>query len=409
VNERTGQAVAGKFEFTYRDATKRQIWQTAKGTTKADAKAERAAMVARLRLGERVERTNLTVAEVARQWVDRGVGQHGRWDESTRERYDRIVRCSIEASPDPRVPPVGAVKLTKLTVDRVAAWSQANERVLAPTTASLALIALNQVCKFALRRGWLADNPVARLQSGEKPRWRPTPVRVLEGADLARVLEHAGEHRPLIEFLAYTGLRINEALGLRWQDIDFDAGLIRVRHQLSRRRELKRPKTDAGQRDVVMASSITRLLRRRWLSSAYKASGDFVFCEPTGRALDYREVGEGFQAAVKAAGLQGHGRLTLHSLRHGFASLLIAKGLNVVFVSHQLGHAKPTTTLTVYAHLFDQAEHAAAARSALQASYEVVTGDRGNSGGNKHTTNMEGGPFRGLPFALVWPEWPDVS
>jgi integrase len=91
-----------------------------------------------------------------------------------------------------------------------------------------------------------------------------------------------------------------------------------------------------------------------------------------GRALDYRDVGEGFRRAVKAAGLHAPGKLTLHSLRHGFASLLIANGLNVVYVSRQLGHANPSVTLGVYAHLFDRADHAATARGALDASYEAM-------------------------------------
>ena len=59
----------------------------------------------------------------------------------------------------------------------------------------------------------------------------------------------------------------------------------------------------------------------------------------------------------------------MHSLRHTFASLLIANGLNVVFVSRQLGHANPTVTLSTYAHLFQQADHAATAREALETSY----------------------------------------
>ncbi len=67
-------------------------------------------------------------------------------------------------------------------------------------------------------------------------------------------------------------------------------------------------------------------------------------------------------------------QLSLHSLRHTFASLLIAKGLDVVFVSRQLGHASPATTLGVYAHLFDQVQHAATARAALEESYQTMTG-----------------------------------
>jgi integrase len=69
---------------------------------------------------------------------------------------------------------------------------------------------------------------------------------------------------------------------------------------------------------------------------------------------------------------------SLHSLRHAFASLLIAKGLNDMCVSRQIGHSSPTITLDVYAHLFEQADHATAAREALEASYAamVTTGGR---------------------------------
>src|SRR5437764_9203491 len=91
VDRESGKPVAGKYEFTYRDATGRQVWQTAKGDTKADAKAERAELVARMHLGERVERTALTVSEVARLWLERGTGPKGRWTRSTHERYARIV------------------------------------------------------------------------------------------------------------------------------------------------------------------------------------------------------------------------------------------------------------------------------------------------------------------------------
>ncbi len=70
----------------------------------------------------------------------------------------------------------------------------------------------------------------------------------------------------------------------------------------------------------------------------------------------------------------GQGRLSLLSLRHGYASLLIAKGLNVVFASRQLGHTKPATTLSIYGHLFERTEHAQAAREALEGSYAAMAG-----------------------------------
>lgn len=131
---------------------------------------------------------------------------------------------------------------------------------------------------------------------------------------------------------------------------------------------------------MILAPGIAKLLRERWLASAYKRPGDFVFANTLGPGLDYRDAGEAFRHAVKHAGLSAPGRLSLHSLRHGYASLLIAKGLNVVFVSRQLGHANPNITLEVYAHLFECADHGAAARDAIEASYAAMGGSRGVAG-----------------------------
>lgn len=65
---------------------------------------------------------------------------------------------------------------------------------------------------------------------------------------------------------------------------------------------------------------------------------------------------------------------SLHSLRHGYASLLISNGLNVVFVSRQLGHANANITLEVYAHLFARADHADTAKAALEANHVATLG-----------------------------------
>jgi integrase len=197
-----------------------------------------------------------TVGEAAHAWLARGRGQHGEWARSTRERYERVVRRHIEASPEPHLPPLGSLRLTDLTVDHVAEWSAANERVLAPTTAVIALISLKAVCRFAVRRGWMDKNPALDLEPGEKPRWTPGRVGILEGAPLARVLDQSGSYRPLFELLAFTGLRIGEALGLTWADVDFERDVLRVHRQLSRYREHARLKTEAGRRQIVLAPAM---------------------------------------------------------------------------------------------------------------------------------------------------------
>src|SRR5262245_22648667 len=81
----------------------------------------------------------------------------------------------------------------------------------------------------------------------------------------------SGAHRrrlpPLFELLAYTGLRIGEALGLRRCDMDLEMGVLRARQQLSRYRELKHLKTDSSRWEMVLAPAVTRLMREPWLAS----------------------------------------------------------------------------------------------------------------------------------------------
>jgi integrase len=129
----------------------------------------------------------------------------------------------------------------------------------------------------------VAENPVSRLESGEKRRWAPQKVAIIEGDDLARLLAHAGVFRPLFEVLAHTGLRIGGALGLTWADVDYNAGALRVHRQLSRRREHAPLKTPAGKREVILAPSVSKLLRERWLASSHKSPDDFIFSNTPGR------------------------------------------------------------------------------------------------------------------------------
>lgn len=97
-----------------------------------------------------------------------------------------------------------------------------------------------------------------------------------------------------------------------------------------------------------------------------------MFTNPRERGLNYRHVGDAFRHAVKDADLHAPGKLVIHSLRHTFASFLIASGLDVVFVSRQLGHAHPGITLQVYSHLFAARDHAESAHEALEASHSAI-------------------------------------
>jgi integrase len=124
--------------------------------------------------------------------------------------------------------------------------------------------------------------------------------------------------------------------------------------------------------------SLVRILREhkeRAFAAGVARPEHFVFASLAGGPLHYRNVvRRGLDKAVETAGLAegGKPKLRWHDLRHTAASLLISEGLNVAFVSRQLGHADPSITLKVYARLFDAAEHAQRASDALEASFGSI-------------------------------------
>lgn len=198
-------------------------------------------------------------------------------------------------------------------------------------------------------------------------------MRILSSEEIDAVLQMATPaHRNVLATAVFTGLRQSELLGLTWADVDLEAGIVCVRRQLDRGGGgYSEPKTPRAKRDVVLMPSLVTLLREHKLASAYSSPADPVFVTRTGRPLYYRNLIRGLRLALAKAGLDADGqpRLRFYDLRHTHASLLIAQGLNIVFISHQLGHASPSFTLDVYGGLFDRAEHARRARDRLEAAF----------------------------------------
>jgi hypothetical protein len=128
-----------------------------------------------------------------------------------------------------------------------------------------------------------------------------------------------------------------------------------VRHQLGRDGKRRPLKTAAARRDVILMSQLANELRKWRLASPYSSDGDLVFCSTAGKTIGHRNLtARGLEKAAKRPGLKG---VTFHVLRHTFASILIAKGHDPVFVYRRLGHANAAITPKVYAHLFDAERH----------------------------------------------------
>lgn len=225
---------------------------------------------------------------------------------------------------------------------------------------------ISAILSFALSRGYIATNPLHRLSRIEKPQQvARRKARRLSRDEVQRLCDAATpRYRPVIMMLAWTGLRVSEALALRWEDIDFEAKEILVRRQLDDKGRLKKPKTRAGVRTLPLLPILDCTLREHrkvQLALGLSSRQHLVFCSVRGKPLDRHNVrNKGIIAAAEKAGLHGEGEktVTTHDLRRTFIShLIVGLGLDPVRVKNIAGHSSVSVTLNTYADEFDKAMH----------------------------------------------------
>jgi integrase len=205
----------------------------------------------------------------------------------------------------------------------------------------------------------------------DAPRVKARELGILTPAQAQRVLESL-RGKPLypIAVLALaTGLRRGELLALRLQDVDLDAGHLRVEQALEETQRgglvFKSPKTRHGRRTVTLSPSTVAVLRehrkaqqeqRLALGLGKAPAGALLFAHWDGAPISPDVLTHQWANAMKKLGLKA----TWHSLRHYHASALIASGMDVLSISRRLGHGSPALTLNVYGHLFKPDDRAAA-------------------------------------------------
>ena len=338
------------------------------------ARSERQALVTAAEAGVAPVSPRLRFDTVAGRWLERfeakvAAGErHPRTLEAHRYHLDRHL-----------LPELGRRQIASITVDDVAELlHRLRGKACSAKTSASALATLESVMRFARRRGWIVADPVERLGHDERPRPERRRQRVLGRAEIERLLAVCSPRdRLMVATVLYTGLRISELLGLVWDDVDFDAGVIHVRAQLSRAHRgapARRvpPKTVASVRDIPLVAQLARLLAAHKQASRFARGDDWVFATARGTPYGHRNVSRrclGRAAQLAALNDDGWPPLRFHDLRHTFAShLIIDLGLDVAQVSRILGHARITATLDIYTHLFEDARHARDIRTRMAAS-----------------------------------------
>lgn len=241
---------------------------------------------------------------------------------------------------------------------------QQETRRLSSWSRSGLLSILSGVLTYGVRQGVVAHNVVRDLGRDDRPgAQRKSEPRYLSTDELNALLSSTGAtFRPIAATCAYAGLRLSEALGLRWRDVDFDAGTLSVSAQLGPDGTRVPLKTAASAATVPLLPKLAAELKAHRSRVAGQAlarvqADAFVFTTSRGRPHGARNVLRAVYAAGDAAGLNGDGRerVGVHDLRHSFVAVALAAGLTLPEAAALARHANPRVTAAVYAGLSDSA------------------------------------------------------
>ena len=283
--------------------------------------------------------------------------------ESTQETMRNIVETKI-------LPEIGHIKLGDFSPNRITAflydvaiYKDKDGKPIKPTQyykdsyTQLIFSKLHTLFDVAVKQGWIKDNPCT---NAIKPKRNKTqklpPFEIDQIKDLLKRSENFDTYNAVIHFQLYTGMRIGETLALAWDDIDFDKRTININKTINYvRGEFKvgPPKTENSYRILGMNNTVYHLLQqvkeeqdkmKIALKDVWK-NLNLVFTQDTGGYIQKANINNRLSSLKKGTNYE---YITVHSLRHANATLLLMNGVDLKIVSAHLGHNDITTTANVY-------------------------------------------------------------
>ena len=248
---------------------------------------------------------------------------------------------------------LGKRKAADLTLSDIDSFLALQSKFRSPKTVKNQLSLINTAYKAAIRRGILASNPCLYASA---PRQKKPEIVTLSDLDFDRfiaALETADPYfRVMCELALFCGLRRSEILGLKKEDVSDTVTIDKVRHRVNGKDVIETPKTASSFRTLAVPGFIQSHIKDlppRVIDSGYLMQDDF------GEPASQWWVRNNLDNLIADNGLP---HVTMHGLRHTYASMLITKGVPIAEVSMQLGHSSIDITLRTYTHLFSEASTA---------------------------------------------------
>ncbi|MDD5093080.1 MAG: tyrosine-type recombinase/integrase [Dehalococcoidia bacterium] len=359
---------------------RKQQWLTVQGTRK-QAEAKLADVLHEMDTGAYVSPSKLTTGQFLTQWIqDYSVNL----SPQVADRYAEIIRLHL-------VPEFGRIPLSDLKPARIQSYYTKALKVgrvdgkggLSAQTVLHFHHLLHVALETAVRQGLLARNPASACTP---PQPKHCEMVTVEHDHVTRFLQAAQKSPYYVVFYLdlFTGMRRSEILALKWSRVDLDLCHLSVVESLHRLRNgefiLREPKSKRGKRLISLSSSVALLLRehkaaqeniRRELGLPLRPN-DLVFARPDGSYIKPYTITRCFKTIARNI---GQPELSLKSLRHTHASLMLREGVHPKIVSERLGHSTISITLDRYSHVTEGIQEAAALRfeESLKDSIEQVS------------------------------------
>lgn len=256
------------------------------------------------------------------------------------------------------IPAFGYAPIQSLTAERIERWQAELLTKGKPGARSVELCrtVLGTILKDARKKGRLFINPMENVRRFEVPK---RELRYLTAEQVRSLCQHVGRvYGVLFLVMACCGLRIGEALGLQWPDVDLERGRLLIRRQVIWRRrkdcrlneprwEIKEPKSEAGKRVVEIPPPLTPFLEAHHeVQNGGPNPLNLVFPSEDGTPLYPGNVRRRhFDPALKALGVEG---IRLHDFRRTFIALHVEAGTHPKLVQARVGHSNIKLTMDVY-------------------------------------------------------------
>ena len=359
-----------RFTAGYDPKTGKQIQRSISGKTQREVREKLKKALLDLESDTYIEPCEITVGEWLDTWIEEYLSSV---KVLTKQNYANQVNAHLK-------PCLGGYQLGELnthTIQRFYNDLQRKEN-LSPKTVKNIHGVLHSALQQAIDNGYIHRNPT---EACKLPKVVRSEINPLEPFQITQLLQEAqsDSYKNLFTAALFTGMRQGELLGLSWDCVNFDTGIITVKRQLQCKDGeyfMVTPKNGKA-RAILPAPLVMEALREERIKqqTAQQAAGklwdnpfNLVFTDACGKNLVRRTVVKHFKAIAQRTGLDE--KVRFHDLRHSFAVTSLQAGDDIKTVQANLGHATAAFTLQVYAHVNESMRRESADR--MQKFYETM-------------------------------------